>query len=67
MEKPKIYLAAADAARILGVTPAAVRQMNKRGELFASARTAGGVFLFAQSEVERLKAKREQRRASGGR
>ncbi len=48
------YLSAADAARILGVTPAAVRLMHQRGELPLAAKTAGGVHLFSPTVVERV-------------
>jgi excisionase family DNA binding protein len=46
-------LTSADAARILGVVPATVRQLEKGGKLPAQ-RTPGGVRLFRRSDVERL-------------
>lgn len=48
---------AAEAARILGVTPATVRLMESRGELPAT-RTASGVRIFERADVERLAAQR---------
>ncbi|MDP9357434.1 MAG: helix-turn-helix domain-containing protein [Chloroflexota bacterium] len=55
-------LSAADAARLLGVVPATVRQMERSGRLPAE-RTAGGMRLFRRADVERLAAEREGRRA----
>ena len=66
MPKSDFLLGTADASRILGVTPAAVRLMHKRGELPATT-TAGGMRLFRRADVERLAAKRAARRESGGR
>ena len=57
------YLSRADAAKILGVVPATVRQMEQRGELKATAQTEGGIHLFNRSDVERLAKKREKRAA----
>jgi excisionase family DNA binding protein len=54
---------AAEAARILSVTPATVRLMESRGELRAT-RTASGVRIFDRADVERLAAKRTAERAS---
>lgn len=48
------YLSSADAARLLWVTPAAVRLMVKRGELRVAAATEGGIQLFTRSDVEKL-------------
>jgi excisionase family DNA binding protein len=50
-------LSAADAARLLGVVPATVRQMERDGRLPAQ-RTAGGMRLFRREDVERLAAVR---------
>lgn len=47
------YLSVADAARILGVVPATVRQMERSGRLPAL-RTAGGIRLFCRADVERF-------------
>ena len=47
-------LTAADAARVLGCTPAAVRQMETKGKLKAVTRTEGGIRLFRRLDVERL-------------
>ena len=49
-----------EAARVLGITPAAVRDMERRGDL--RAQRVGGIRLFARRDVERLAAEREQRR-----
>ena len=56
------FLSAADAARILKVTPATVRQMLQRGTLPAAAKTEGGIHLFTRKEVEELAREREQHR-----
>lgn len=58
-----MYLSVADASRILGVTPQAVRLMIRRGTLLVAARTEGGIQLFRREEVTRLAAMREQRRS----
>ncbi len=50
-------LSAADAARLLGVVPATVRQMERDGRLPAQ-RTVGGMRLFRREDVERLVAAR---------
>jgi len=50
-------LSAADAAWLLGVVPATVRQMERDGRLPAQ-RTAGGMRLFRREDVERLVAAR---------
>jgi hypothetical protein len=47
-------LETADAARVLGLTPASVRQLAKRGVLAAVTVTPRGVRLFARDAVERL-------------
>ena len=65
--EPRPLLASADAAKLLGVTPAAVRLMQKRGELLVAQKTEGGMHLYHRAEVERLAAQRAMRRASGGR
>ncbi len=46
-------LSVADAARVLGVVPATVRQMERSGRLPAR-RTAGGIRLFRREDVEQL-------------
>ena len=50
----------AEAARLLEVTPNAVREMNRRGEL--PAERVGVVRLFDRSVVERAARARAQRR-----
>ena len=57
----EIYLTAADASRLLGVTAAAVRQMERRQELPAATRTEGGIRLFRRADVEALVRRRERR------
>ena len=59
-----LLLTASDAARILGVTPAAVRLMHTTGKLKLAARTASGMRLFENDEVERLAAERREASAS---
>lgn len=56
------FLSASDAARILGVTAATVRLMQRRGQLPLAARTQGGIHLFRRADVEQLALRREQRR-----
>ena len=51
-------LSTADAARILGVTPGAVRLMRRRGSLDVSQKTVGGIHLFSRKDVEELARKR---------
>lgn len=53
------YLSSADASRLLGVTPATVRLMVKRGELRVAAATEGGIQLFTRSDVEKLAKRRD--------
>lgn len=55
------YLTAADAAQILGVTPATVRQMADRGKLPVASTTLGGIRLFELESVEDLARKRARR------
>lgn len=57
------YLTASGAARILGVTPGAVRLMRKRGDLEMAEKTDGGIHLFLREEVERLAVRRQKSRA----
>ena len=60
MEK-KRYLSTADAARVLGITPATVRLMVRRGDLPVAAMTEGGIHLFRRGHVERLARRRARR------
>lgn len=55
----KTYLTAGDAARILEVTPAAVRAMADRGDLEVAATTESGIRLFEHGAVMRLAEERE--------
>lgn len=56
------YLTAADASRLLGVTAATVRLMERRGDLKVAARTEGGIRLFRRLDVERLAKRRAKER-----
>jgi DNA-binding transcriptional MerR regulator len=58
------YLTAADAAKILGKTPATVRLMNRRGVLPTAAVSASGVRFFDRATVEALAAERSRARAT---
>jgi DNA-binding transcriptional MerR regulator len=60
-------LTTSDAARILDVTPATVRLMQRRGELPATTKTVSGVHLYRRVDVEHLAATRTARRVNGGR
>ena len=52
------FLTPADAARILGVVPATVREMARQGTLPVAAVTEGGNRLFDRRAVEALARKR---------
>jgi DNA-binding transcriptional MerR regulator len=52
------YLEPADVARILGVTPTRVRQMECEGKLPASARTRAGARLFTAEVAEEVRLSR---------
>jgi DNA-binding transcriptional MerR regulator len=52
------YLTSADAARVLDLSPSAVRLMARLGTLRVSARTEGGISLFRRKDVERLATRR---------
>jgi DNA-binding transcriptional MerR regulator len=56
-------LTVADAARILGVVPARVRQLANEGQLPPAATTVSGTRLFRQEDVERLAEAREAKRS----
>lgn len=55
-----------DAARVLQVTPGAVRHMLKRGTIPLAERTAGGIHLVLGDDVYRLAAERKAQRALKG-
>ena len=61
------YLSPADAARRLGVTPAAVRLMRRNGVLPIAARTEGGIYLFRPGDVDDLRQRRAQKVGGGSR
>jgi excisionase family DNA binding protein len=58
--EPIRFLSTADASRVLGVTPAAIRLMVRRGELPVAAMTEGGIHLFRRSAVEALARRRTE-------
>ena len=61
------YMSTADASRVLGVTPATVRLMARRGALPVSAMTEGGIHLFRRKDVDALARRRtEQKRTRKG-
>ena len=62
MSRVPKFLTTADAAKILQVTPGAVRLMQQRGELPLTAETEGGIQLYARPDVVVL-AKRRMKRA----
>jgi len=64
MKEIPIYLTAGEAARILGVTPAAVRGMVARGSLRVDATTEGRIALFRRKTIERLAVSRAGRRTN---
>jgi len=51
-------LTPSDVGRVLGVTPAAVRHMARRGALRVAATTRGGNRLFSEREVQRVARRR---------
>jgi DNA-binding transcriptional MerR regulator len=57
-------LSAADAARVLDLTPAAIRAMARRGALPVAAMTEGGMHLFRRADVEALARNRAKRQRS---
>ncbi|PYR90185.1 MAG: hypothetical protein DMF84_22085 [Acidobacteria bacterium] len=60
MRFPKDLIETADAARILGVTPDAVRQMARRGDLRVQFTSPRGWRLYHRAVVERLAAVRRR-------
>ena len=56
------FLEPADCARVLGVTPGRVQQMDAQGVLVPAARTVRGGRLYRLEDVEQLAAERRQRR-----
>jgi DNA-binding transcriptional MerR regulator len=59
------FLESADAGRILGLTPAAVRQLARRGILPVAQVTSRGVRLFTREAIEQLARQREDRAQRG--
>jgi DNA-binding transcriptional MerR regulator len=59
-------LSTADASRLLGVTPATVRLMARRGTLGPAATTESGIRLFDRRDVERLVKSRAAKGAHHG-
>lgn len=60
-------LTPADVARRLGITPAAVRAMERRGTLKVAAKTEGGNRLFRQADVTALARRRAAAKPGGHR
>ncbi len=60
------FLSTADASRVLGVTPATIRLMVRRGKLPVAAMTEGGMHLFRRAAVEDLARRRSRRQAARG-
>jgi excisionase family DNA binding protein len=58
MRHPAPFLSTADASRLLGVTPATVRGMARRGALPVATTTESGIRLFRRADVEALARKR---------
>jgi excisionase family DNA binding protein len=56
------FLSTADASRVLGVTPATVRLMVRRGALPVAAMTEGGMHLFRRADVDALARRRAARK-----
>ena len=56
------FLSTADAAKILGVTPATVRLMARERKLPPAAQTEGGINLFRIADVKSLAASRTARK-----
>ena len=63
MEKTR-FLSTADASRVLGVTPATIRLMARRGKLPVAAMTEGGMHLFRRTAVEALARRRSRHQAA---
>lgn len=57
----QVYLTVGDSAKVLQVTPSAVRLMAERGDLILAAETEGGIRLFRREDVNALKRKRAER------
>jgi excisionase family DNA binding protein len=62
--EPTQFLSSADASRVLGVTPATIRRMVRRGDLRAAAMTEGGIHLFRRKDVEALARRRVERKGT---
>jgi DNA-binding transcriptional MerR regulator len=58
-------LMSADAGRVLNLTPAAVRQLARRGTLPVARMTPRGVRLFTREAIEQLARQREDRAPKG--
>ena len=61
---PIEFLSSADAARILNITPAAVRLAALQNRIPVAAVTPGGVRLFARRDIEQLARERAARRTN---
>jgi DNA-binding transcriptional MerR regulator len=61
-KRPRTLLESADAARLLDVTPTAVRAMARQGRLPVAFQTPRGGRLFQADDVLALRAQRERGR-----
>lgn len=61
------YLTTAEAGRILGLTAASVRRLERLGTLPAMATTEGGIRLFRRADVTALARERAREKKGGAR
>lgn len=61
-KRPRTLLESADAARLLNVTPTAVRAMARKGRLRVAFETPRGARLFQADDVLALRVERERER-----
>jgi len=58
-----LFLSSADASRVLGVTPATIRLMVRRGDLPVAAMTEGGIHLFRRATIDKIATRRARLKA----
>lgn len=58
MAEAEQFLTAADVAKVVGISPAGIRQAARSGRLPVVATTAGGVRLFVMSDVHAFNERR---------
>jgi len=56
------FLTAADAGRLVGLTPDGIRAAAARGDLRVAVRTPGGMSLYSRADVEAFKRARTKGR-----